>query len=303
MKDYIVFSLSQNLETASKLAKSMNIPIGDIKRTYFADGEVMVKTDSDVKNKDVVLIESTSKKAQEKMFELMLLLDSLNRGQPRSITLFIPYFGFSRQERSYDNEPVSCEVVAKILETASYDKLITYDLHHPLIKTFFKKSFETYLVTDLFKDYYEKYFLTHNIKKEDVVIVAPDHGANERVDALTNALGIHKIILNKVRPMPNVAEHLDIDNKDVKNKICIIFDDIIDTGGTIISSSKLLISKGAKAILVGATHGVFSHDSMSKLLEAPIENIVVTNTIEQEYDPRISVLDIYPIIHKYLNSK
>ncbi len=300
MKDYIVFSLSQNLKSAKQVADKLNVPLGKISRTYFLDQEVMIKSDSDVKNKDVILIESTSKKAQDKLFELMLLLDSLYRGGAKSITLFIPYFGYSRQERSYNNEPVSCEVVAKIIETATYDQLITFDLHHPLIKEFFKKPFKTYFVTDLFKDYYESYFHKNNIKKDDVILVAPDHGANDRVEDLSKALGVKKVILSKVRPRPNVAEHLDVDASVVKNKICIIFDDIIDTGGTIVSASKMLLEKGAVSVMVGATHGVFSNNSKDKLLQAPIKDIVVTNSIEQDDETGINVLNITPLILKHI---
>jgi len=136
MKDYIVFSLSQNKKLARELALKLNAKVGRVSMTRFADGEVLVKTLSNVKGKDAIVIESTYKDAHERIFELLLLLDSINRSGANSIQLFIPYFGYSRQERvSWINEPVSCEVVARIIETAGYDSLATFDLHHPILRS------------------------------------------------------------------------------------------------------------------------------------------------------------------------
>ena len=301
MNNKIIFSLSQNLKLVNEISSLLSIPVGEIKKDYFQDGEVLVKTNSDVEDKDVILIESTSKKAQDKMFELMLLLDSLKRSKARHIQVFTPYFGYSRQERSYFGEPVSCEVVAKILETADYDELLTMDVHHPIIESFFKKPFRNVMTTELFKNYYLEYLKKHNISKEDVVVVAPDHGSNVRVDALVKELDVKKIILDKVRPEPNVAEHLSVGSQDIKNKVCIILDDIIDTGGTIVSATNLLYDSGAKEVLVGATHAVFSSDCINKLFSANIKDLVVTNTIEHDdLDKRVHVLDICSIITKHI---
>ena len=301
MQEYIFFSLSANKKLASELAKYPNCQLGEISITHFADEEVLVKTLTDVKNKDVVVIESTASKAHETLFQLLLLLDSINRGGAKSVKLFIPYLGYSRQERGYNSEPNSCEVVAKILETAKYDRLYSFDLHHPDIKTFFKRSIFELAVTPIFKDYYLNYFKEHNLSTDDIVIVSPDHGANSRSSLLADALKINKrIILNKVRPEPNVAEHLELSEDCVKGKTCIIIDDIIDTGGTLCSASKLLYSHGAKSVLVGATHGVFSKNCVEKLINAGIIDIAVTNTIEKEYPQEVKVVNILPIVLKYV---
>lgn len=297
MKDYIVFSLSQNKKLARELAEKLNAKLGRISITRFADGEVLVKTLSNVKGKDAIVIESTYKNAHERIFELLLLLDSINRSGAKSIQLFIPYFGYSRQERvSWTNEPVSCEVVSKIIETASYDSLTTFDLHHPVIESFFKRSIKSLSTSDLFIDYYLNYMKDNRLAKKDIVIVSPDHGANHRADALVGIVGEAKVILDKVRPKANVAEHLVVDNKLVKNKVCIIIDDIIDTGGTIISAANLLYQHGAKKVLIGASHAVFSNHNIKKFKQANIVDIAVTNTIEQKLNKDIKVLDICPLI-------
>jgi len=301
MKNYIVFSLSQNKKLARKLAEQLEAKLGRISITRFADGEVLVKTLSNVKGKDAIVIESTYKNAHERIFELLLLLDSINRSGAKSIQLFIPYFGYSRQERvSWTNEPVSCEVVSKIIETASYDSLTTFDLHHPVIESFFKRSIKSLSTSDLFIDYYLNYMKDNRLAKKDIVIVSPDHGANHRADALVGIVGEAKVILDKVRPKANVAEHLVVDNKLVKNKVCIIIDDIIDTGGTIISAANLLYQHGAKKVLIGASHAVFSNHNIKKFKQANIVDIAVTNTIEQKLNKDIKVLDICPLILKLI---
>ena len=297
MKDYIVFSLSQNKKLASELATKLNAKLGRISIARFADGEVLVKTLSNVRGKDAIVIESTYKNAHERIFELLLLLDSINRSGANSIQLFIPYFGYSRQERvSWTNEPVSCEVVSKIIETASYDSLTTFDLHHPVIESFFKRSIKSLSTSDIFIEYYLNYMKDNCLTKKDIVIVSPDHGANHRADALVGTIGETKVILDKVRPKANVAEHLVVDDKLVKDKVCIIIDDIIDTGGTIISAANLLYQHGAKKVLIGASHAVFSNLNIKKFKQANIVDIAVTNTIEQKLNKDIKVLDICPLI-------
>ena len=295
MNNYIVFSLFANKKLANNVAKSLNCPLGDVSITHFADGEVLVKTESDVKDKEVILIESTSQRAQDKLFELLLLIDSLNRAGAKSIQLFIPYFGYSRQERSYLNEPVSCQVAAKIIETANYDSLTCFDLHTPLIKEFFDKGIKALPTSELFVTYYLNYFKVHNININDVVIVAPDHGSNERIEYVVKALNVHKVIMEKIRPRANVAEHLEIKD-DVQGKTCIIIDDIIDTGGTVVSAANLLYQKGAHYVLIGASHAVISGNCLRSLREACIEDIVVTNTIEQSLPSDVHVVDILPLI-------
>lgn len=298
MKKNIVFSLQSNQSVAEKVAKKFNAELGVVSIDNFADGEVLVKSLSDVKRKDVTIIESTAKNAHEILFQLLLLIDSVKRSGARSVKLYVPYFGYSRQERvSWFNEPVSCEVVAKILDTAEVDEILTFDLHHPIIENFFKTPFKNLNTTKLFVDYYKKYFAEHNIDTKDVVIISPDHGSNTRAELLSKEFeGTKKVILDKRRPKPNLAEHLEVNVDEVKDKICIIIDDIIDTGGTLVSAADLLIRSGAKSVLVAASHGVFSPNSLNRLLESPLDDIVVTNTIERRLPKEIHITDISELI-------
>ena len=299
MKNLIIFSLASNQQVAEKVAKKYGAELGLVSIDNYADGEVLVKTLSDVKNKDAIIIESTAKNAHETLFELLLLVDSIKRSGAKSVKLYIPYFGYSRQERvSWFNEPVSCEVVAKILDTGKVDEILTFDLHHDIIEDFFKTPFTNLPTTSLFVDYYKKYFKEHHIDPKDVVVVSPDHGSNTRADLLVKELeGTRKVILNKSRPRPNLAEHLEVNVEDVKDKVCIIIDDIIDTGGTIISAADLLVRSGAKGVLVAASHAVLSPNSINKLLESPLDDIVVTNSIERRLPSEFKVVDISELIN------
>lgn len=298
MKKKIIYSLSSNKDLARKIAKINKAELGKISFDRFADGEILVKTLSDVKDKDVTIIESTAKNAHERLFELLLLIDSIKRGHPHSINLYIPYFGYSRQERvSWINEPISCQVVANILDTAKVDKILTFDLHHPDIKKFFKTKFVSISTAPLFGKYYNEYLKKHNIDPKDVIVVSPDHGSNTRADQLVKQIkGSKKVILNKHRPAPNYVEHLEIVDNEIAGKICIIIDDIIDTGGTIVSASNLLFKYGAKEVLVGASHAVLSGNSVNKLLNANISDLVFTNSIENDLEKSIKILDISTLI-------
>ena len=293
MEDLVIFSLVSNRRLVKRLAKKYHATLGEVSIDRFKDGEILVKTLTDCKDKNVIIVESTAIKAHERLFELLLLCDSIKRTGSKSIRLYIPYFGYSRQERvSWINEPISCEVVAKILDTANIDEILTFDLHHPDIEKFFKTKFTSIPTTHLFASYYRKYLKKANIDIKDVVIVSPDHGANTRADALVAALpGTRKVILNKHRNAPNYIEYMEVED-DVKNKVCIIIDDIIDTGGTIEYAAKLLMEQGAKAVLVGASHAVLSNKNFEKVLDSCITDIVVTNTIEKRIPKRIHVLDI-----------
>lgn len=293
MKNLIIFSLLSNRQLAKRLAKKLDAELGEVFFDRFKDGEILVKTLSDVKNKDVIIVESTAIKAHERLFELLLLIDSIKRSGAKSVKLYIPYFGYSRQERvSWINEPVSCEVVAKILDTAEVNEILTFDLHHPDIEKFFKTKFTSLPTTHLFGEYYREYFKKHNVNLKDVIVVSPDHGSNTRADALVKELpGTRKVILNKYRPAPNYAEHLAVES-NVEGKTCIIIDDIVDTGGTIISATKLLLNQGAKEVLVGASHAVLSNKNIENLLKSHIKDLVFTNTIEKRLPKSIHVLDI-----------
>ena len=297
----VIFSIS-NKKLCRKIADDLHYELGRIYKRRFADGEIMMKSAVDVKDKDVVILLSTSKNVQEELFSLLLLLDSVNRAGAKNIKLVMPYFAYSRQERvSWYNEPVSCEVVAKIIDTADFDELHVFDLHHPVIETFFKHKIYNHPTTALFAKYYLDYIEKHRISPADLVIISPDHGSNTRADMLSRAMGgVGIVIMDKVRPTANSAEHLEIDETKVKGKVCLIIDDIVDTGGTIVSAAKLLYSHKARQVLVGASHAVFSNNCANKLFKANVKDIAVTNSIEKKHNEKVHILDIAPLVEDFV---
>lgn len=301
MKDYIVFTIGSNKKAAKDFAKFWNCPIGKVGIKKFTDGEVLVKTLTNTMNKDVIIIESTAKKPNDHAFEILMLIDSVKRAGAKTVTLIIPYLGYSRQERvNYPNEPISSKIYADVLELAKYDTIMTFDLHHPVIESFFTRGIKNIPTSSLFASYYSSYLKEKEIPISDVVVISPDHGANNRAEMLRYALkGSKTVILDKVRPLTEQVEHLELSD-DVKDKTCIIIDDIISTGNTIVSASKLLYKKGAKRVLVGATHAVFAKDAVENMKKARVKDIVVTNTIEQELPPGVKCLDILSLIMQYI---
>ena len=297
MNKKIIFTFTHK-KLVKDLAESLNFEIGKIYKRKFADGEVMVKSASDVKGKDAIVIQSTSKNAPAELFSLLLLLDSIKRSGATSVKLVMPYFAYSRQERvSWINEPISCQVVAKMIDTADFEDLYTFDLHHPIIETFFKHPLYDLHTTVLFAKYYKEYFQKNNISSKDVIIVSPDHGSNTRANMLAESLdGLDIVILDKVRPTPNSAEHLEIDGSKVKGKICLIIDDILDTGGTIASATKLLYSHKAKQVIVGASHPILSGNCIEKLEKAGVKDIVVANTIEKRIKKGVNTINIKDVL-------
>ena len=297
MKDYIVFSISTHKTLAKDFAKFWNCQLGKVQLDKYADGEVWVRPLTDVKDKDVILIESTEKKPNDHIGQILMLLDALNRGQTKSITLIIPYLSYCRQSRTEaKNDPLSSQVFAKVLETAQYTRLLSFDLHHPDVTKFFTRGVKNLQTTEIFLNYYNNYFYENNINKKDVVIVAQDHGANARADSLAFSIrGAKRAILSKVKQEDGKPEKLEL-SCDVTGKTCIIIDDFILTGNTIAKAAKLLYKKGAKTVLACATHGLFTKDSVETIKKSGVKDIVVSNTVEQDSKLGVNVVDILPII-------
>ena len=293
MKDYVVFSIGSNKQLAKDFAKFWNCQLGKISVKKFSDGEVSIRPLTDVNNKDVIVIESTAKKPHEYLFEILLLLDAFSHLNVRSVDLVIPYLAYARKQRASDpEEPIGYSVMAKVLETGQYNKLMTFDLHHPEIETSFKRGVKNISTTEIFANYYNNYFKQNNIKKTDVVIVSPNRSSNFRADSLLFRLnGSKKATLERVK-----GESLMKLTGDVKDKVCIVADDLISTGNTIALSAKTLYKAGAKAVLVAATHGAFVGDAIGVIKKAGVKDITITNTIEQGKIEGVNILDVLPLI-------
>lgn len=283
----IIFGLSNQIDLARKIANVLGVDITNICKTVFSDGEIIIKSSKTVRNKIVYIICSMNN--HDSLMELLLFVDSLKRASASKIVVVTTYFAYSRQDRKVSQrEPIGAKLIAKLLETAGTSKVITFDLHNPSLQGFFEIPVD---------DLKWIYSLTHELQKEEkkmkFTIVSPDHGGAVRARKFAELItkNIKIAIIDKRRTSPNVSEIVGLLG-EVKDKNCIIIDDIIDTGGTIIKAAKYLKKMGAKRIYLAATHGIFSKgfDIFDKC-EA-IDNVFVSDSIPTVRNIKSNKLEI-----------
>ncbi|MFA5421492.1 MAG: ribose-phosphate diphosphokinase [Bacilli bacterium] len=296
LEKIIIFNLSSNPQLTKKIADLLDIPIGRVELMHFADGEIMARSLDSVRGKSVYIVQSTCSPASERLMELLVFIDGIKKANAKDVNVIIPYYGYSRQDRiARPREPISARLVADLLQTVGVSHIITLDLHTPQIQGFFSCPVDNLSSIHLFANYYTKKLRQLKIDPNEVVVVSPDHGSAHRGRDLATALpNSQLVIVDKRRPSPNEAEVVNIVG-NVEGKTCIIIDDIIDTGGTIIASANELYAKGATGILVAATHGVFSRDSIDNLKDIGIRDIVVTDSIEKNI-AGVTVISIADIL-------
>lgn len=276
MKDTIVFALTSSLELADEICQHLHIERGAIKVNHFADGEILVEPEISVRGRDVFLIQSTSDPVSETYMEVLIALDAFKRASAREVTVVMPYFGYARQDRkARARQPITAKLMADLLQAAGADRIVTLDLHAPQIQGFFDIPIDDLSATSLFGQYYRaKNF------QEEVVVVSPDHGGASRARRLSDVIPNSTIaIIDKRRTQPNVAEAINLIG-DVEGKIAIVVDDIIDTGGSLLGGINMLYAKGATKVYCACSHGVLSRNALDNIENSPIEELVVTNSIE-----------------------
>lgn len=283
----IVFGLENQRELAEKVASNLKIKITNISKTIFSDKEMLVKSSETVRNKNVYVICSLC--SHDSIIELLLFVDSLKRASARNIVVISTYMSYSRQDRkASQREPIGAKLIARLLETAGVNKLITFDLHNPSIQGFYDIP-----VDDLRWMYPLTQSLLKEEKKMKFTIVSPDHGGAVRARRLAELITkeVKIAIVDKRRTGPNISEIVGLLG-DVKDKNCIIYDDIIDTGGTIIKAANYLKEKGAKKIYIAATHGLFSKGfDMFEKAES-VDLVYVSNSIPSVKDIKSKKLKI-----------
>lgn len=287
-----IISGTANLELSKSIASYLNIPLMDVSIKRFADSEVFVEINENVRGQDVFVIQPTSFPANENIMEMLIILDTLKRASAKRITAVIPYFGYARQDRKPGpRTPISAKLVANILTTAGTNRVLTLDLHAGQIQGFFDIPLDNlYAEPVLVKDIKEKYDL------KNTAIISPDVGGVVRARAFAKRLSSSLAIIDKRRLKPNESEVLNIIG-DVEGKDCIIVDDIVDTAGTLCNASDVLMSKGAKSVVAYITHGVLSGSALEKIEKSSLKKLVITNSINQqnlalEKQAKISVVSI-----------
>lgn len=271
-----LFTLSSNVSLAEEISKYSGIPLSKCTINRFADGEVDLNIESSVRGNHIFVIQSTSNPANEHLMELLIMIDALKRASATTITILMPYYGYSRQDRKVKSrQPITAKLIADLLQTAGANRVISIDLHAGQIQGFYDIPIDNFPAASLLATYFD------DLELENLVIVSPDHGGATRARQFSRYFDAPIAVVDKRRPKSNEVEIVDIIG-DVNGKTCIMFDDIIDTAGTLIKGAQALKAKGAKEIYAAATHGVLSSHALDALEESCINKIVITNTIYNE---------------------
>ena len=294
-----IFCGNSNPQFAETICRSLGVPLGRAEVKTFADGEVSVSLEETVRGADVFLIQSTCKPVNNNLMELLVMTGACRRASAGRITAVIPYFGYARQDRkAKSRDPISAKLVANMITAAGADRVLTMDLHAPQIQGFFDIPLDHLLGNPTFVDYYLKKFPEDVYNHDDFIVVSPDVGSVGRARAFAAKVHMGLAIVDKRRQKANVCEVMNIIG-DVRGKTCILYDDMVDTAGSLCNAAKALVEAGgAKAIYACATHGVLSGPAFERIESSPIQEMVFVNTIpERQNTPsgKLKYLDVAPV--------
>ncbi|MFH1613198.1 MAG: ribose-phosphate pyrophosphokinase [bacterium] len=285
-----IFAGNSNIELSKKIANYLGMSLGEIEIKNFPDGEIFVQINENIRGKDVFIIQSGCAPVNQNLMELLIILDTCKRSSVSRITAVMPYYCYARQDvKDASRVPITAKLVADLILKAGANRLLTIDLHSPQIQGFFDIPVDHLYGAPIFVKYFNQ------IKnKENYIVVSPDVGRVKRSRSFARRLDLPLAIIDKRRPCQSVVKVMEIIG-DVKDKNIIIFDDIIDTGGTILEAVKALKEKGAKKIFVGATHAIFSLDAVQNIENSAIEKVIISDTIplsENKKSEKIEILSI-----------
>lgn len=270
---FLIFSGSSNRGIAEKIASHLKIKLGKAELSTFSDGEIRFQSHENVRGADVFVVQSLTSDINFHIMEMLLMADAFKRASANRITAVLTYYAYARQDRKdRPRVPISARLLADLIETAGYSRVLTMDLHANQIQGFFNMPVDNLMALPIFINYFKK------MKLKNLVIVSPDAGGVERARLFSERLNASLAIVDKRRIAHNVAKLMNIIG-DVEGKDAIIVDDIIDTAGTITESIKAIKEKGAKRIFAVCTHGLLTGKAIERLSSAPVEKIIVTDTI------------------------
>ena len=289
-----LLACNSNLALSEEIATTLNIPLTKASIKKFSDEEIFVEVNENVRGQDVYVIQSTSKPANDNLVELLVCIDALKRASAKQITAVIPYFGYARQDRKPGpRTPISAKLVANLITKSGADRVLTIDLHAGQIQGFFDIPVDNlYAAPILIEDIKKNYDL------DRTVIISPDVGGVVRARYIANRLNIGLAIVDKRREAANISEVLNIIG-DVKEKNCILIDDIVDTAGTLTNAGEALLNVGAKTVSAYVSHGVLSGNALEKIKKSVLTEMVTTNTISSllsEDRNKIRRLSVAPLI-------
>lgn len=295
-----IFSGSANEPLADEICQFLGMERGKCALVRFSDGEDYVQILENVRGADVFVVQPTSHPVNDNIFQLLLMIDALKRASARRITTVIPYFGYARQDRKdKPRSPISSKLVADLLTTAGADRALVVDLHAPQIQGFFNIPVDHLFASPVLVDYFR------HLNLPDLTVVSPDAGGVERARFFAKKMDSALAIVDKRRIEMDVTEVMHVIG-DVKNRSCLILDDIVDTAGTLVKTAHALLENGARQVYACATHAVLSGPALDRISKSPLVEMVVTNTIrlsrEAQMEPKIKVRSIAGLIARAIQS-
>jgi ribose-phosphate pyrophosphokinase len=291
-----VFSGRAHPELAKRICEYLGLPLGRAITGNFPDGEISCKIDEDVRGRDVFIIQPTCPPVNETLMELLIMIESLKRASAHRVTAVMPYFGYARQDRKDEGRvPITAKLVANIITRAGADRVLTMDLHTAQIQGFFDIPVDHLYAAPVIDDY----FKAKGFADDDMVVVSPDEGSIKRALAHMNRLGGHLAIIDKRRSSAEKTRQAHVIGQNVEGRVALIFDDMISTAGSICGAAQVMHEAGARAVYLAATHGLLCGQAIDKISDAPIDELVLTDTIPlppEKAIPKITVLGVAPLL-------
>ena len=289
--ELLIFSGDSNPQLSQGICSYLGVVPGKAWLRRFSDGELFVKLDENVRGRDVFLIQTLCAPTNDNLMQALLMLDAIRRASAARVTAVIPYYGYARQDRkSQPRVPISARVVADLLETMRLDRVICMDLHADQIQGFFHIPVDHLYAVSVFVDYIK------DQKISDPVVVAPDSGGVERARFLARQLHASLAIIDKRRAETNVSEVMNVIG-DVRHKTCILYDDIIDTAGTITNAAQALKDNGAEEVFTCASHAVLSGSALERLEKSCLKEIIVSDTIPLAMEKKLNKIKVLSVAH------
>jgi len=300
---YLIFSGSSNEKLAAKIVEHLEKDLGKCNLGVFSDGEIRFQSWENVRGADVFVIQSLTHDTNFHIMQLLLMADAFKRASARRITAVIPYYAYARQDRKdRPRVAISAKLLADLLETAGFSRVLTIDLHANQIQGFFNVPVDNLMALPTFISYFKS---MPNLNPEELVIISPDAGGVERARIFSQALGAKLAIAYKTRPAPGIAKLLHVIG-EVEGKDCIIVDDIIDSAGTLVKTVEHLVEKGVRRVSAVCTHGIFSGAAIERIEKSPLEKVYISDTVPLKGDKaacsKIQVLTVADLFAEAINS-
>ncbi len=295
-----VFTGNANPVLAGKICGALGVPLGSATVKPFSDGEIYLQIQENVRGADVFVVQPTCTPVDRHLMELLLMMDALKRASAERITAVLPYYGYARQDRKdKPRMPISARLIANLIQTAGADRVLTLDLHAAQIQGFFDVPVDHLFASPVMVEYFD------SIGRRDMTVVSPDAGGVERARAFAKHLNTPLAIIDKRRTDVNVAEVMHIIG-DVEGQHCLMVDDLIDTGGTLVKGAEALVAAGALSVTACATHAVLSGPAVERIEKSALQEVVITNSIplreEASRCSRIKTLSVAPLLARAIQS-